>query len=604
MKKSSLLSLLTTMALLVALVTGCGAPAAESTPPASDSTPTQSAEQTDTQAADLVLKNGEIQTLATDDQVAQALAVKDGVITFVGSDADVEAYIGADTQVIDLEGGYVTPGFIDAHTHDVQAIVVQMFQCYLTETEPTVEAYQAALKEFAEANPDMEVITGGSLNLNAFENGIPTAQWIDEVVSDRPVMLSDASLHGRCLNTKAMELLGVTKDTPDPAGGVIYRDAEGNPTGYFSDCQDLVAPLEGDGYSAEQYTEAFLVYQQHANELGITGINLGGNEIAQPDQWEALKALEESGQLNLRVNAIVWAGGESGAYNADTAAADVALLDQAQDMNSDFLRISQVKVKLDGVPEGKSAVLLEPYAEGAGMGDDFYGTLNGDPEGINAYVTAVNAAGYQVQIHAMGDGAVHAALDAYEQSLEANGPADYRNIITHVTLITDEDKQRMGEMDVIAAMQPMWFYYDPMFSPLEEQNFGSERFATEYLVRDMMDAGIMITGSADYPITEDNPLDAMEAGVTQCSPFSGEEDDEAFLRNPDQGATPLEALKWYTTNGAYQMKMEDLIGTIEVGKKADLTVLGANILTCDAKEINEAGVRYTISDGRIVYQNN
>lgn len=609
-KVQRLLAATLAVSMTTAMLTGCsGNPGSEtsdsetvqnSSSESEDSGETKNGNESD--SADLVLKNGEIQTLISDDDLQQAVAVKDGEIIFVGSDEDAEKYIGKETEVIDLDGNYVTPGLIDAHTHDVQAILTEMFQCYLSDEEPSIEAYQKVLKEFADANPDAEVISGGSIDLNAFKNGIPDASWIDEIVDDRPVILTDVSLHGRCLNTKAMEELNITKDTPDPQGGKIYRDADGNPTGYFSDCQNLVAPIDTVEYTKEQYKEAFLVYQEHANSLGITGIDLGGNELAQPDEWEVLNEMAESGELNLRVNSIVWAGGSERTYNADTAKADIQLLDDGQKFNSDFMKVSQMKVKLDGVPEGKSAVLLEPYAEGAEMGDSYYGTLNADPEKLNDYVAAVNAAGYQVQIHAMGDGAVHAALDSYENSVSENGEADYRNIVTHVTLITDEDKQRMADMDVIAAMQPMWFYYDPIFSPLEEQMFGSERFAEEYHIREMLDLGIVITGSADFPITEDNPLDGMEAGVTQCSPFPEEEDSKDYVRNADQTATPLEALKWYTTNAAFQMEMEDLIGTIEVGKKADFTVMGKNLLTCDPKEINEAGILYTISDGRIVFK--
>ncbi len=555
------------------------------------------------EAADLVLTNGTIQTMADDNAVVEALAVKDGSIVFAGTAADAEAYVGDATQTIDLEGAFVSPGFIDAHTHDVQAILAQMYQCYLTETEATVEAYQAAIREYAEANPDLEVIYGGAIDLNAFEGGAPTAAFIDEVVSDRPVVLYDASLHGRVVNTKALEVAGITSETEPPAGGMVYTDSDGNPTGYLSDATALLGDLDGMTYTADQYEEAFRAYQEHANSLGITGIQLGGNEVAAEDQWGVHKKLEQAGELNLRIGDTIWAEGYAdGGYNEEAAERDIAILDAAQDKNSDFVKINMLKMKFDGVPEGKSAYLLEPYDEAAEMDADYVGTLNGDATAIQDYVVAVNKAGYQVQVHAMGDGAVQVALDAYEYAVGQNGEGDYRNVVTHVTLISDDDKQRMAELGVIAAMQPMWFYYDPMFSPLEEQNFGSERFGTEYHIRDMVDAGITITGSADFPITEDNPLDGIEVGCTQCSPFEGEEDDDAYLRNADQTVDVMEALRWYTVNGAYQMKMDDLIGTLEVGKKADLVVLSQDITSCESKKINEATVLYTISDGRIVYQ--
>lgn len=602
-KKQKLLAVLLALTMTLALLPACGAGSAEGSasqagaPEASTPTEAESPEVPAADAADLVLTNGVVETMI-DGQEAEAVAVKGGEIVFVGTSAEAEAFIGADTQVIDLGGRMLMPGFIDAHTHDVQAIMVEKFQCFLTPLT-SIEEYQAKLKEFAEANPDMEVIVGGSIDLNLFENGVPTAQWIDEIISDRPVVFTDMSLHGRCMNTKAMEVLGVTKDTPDPQGGKIYRDADGNPVGYFSDCQALVGPLSKIEYTGEQYKEAFLEYQAHANALGITDIDLGGNEIEINEAWKALSELEASGDLTLRVLATKWA---SSPFNAESAKADVETMNAGQQYASDFLRMTQLKVKLDGVPEGKSAFLLEPYAAGAEMPADYVSELNGDANDIAAYTAEANAAGYQVQFHAMGDAAVRTALDAVDHSVERNGQGDYRNIITHVTLITDDDKIRMGKQGTIAAMQPMWFYFDPMFSPLEEQMFGTERFQTEYHIKEMEDAGIIITGSADFPITPDAVLPAIEAGVTQCSPFPGEEDSTDYLRNPDQGVSVMNALKWYTTNGAYQMRMEDCIGTIAVGMKADLVVLGKNILTCDVKEISDVSVDYTISDGRIVFE--
>ena len=264
----------------------------------------------------------------------------------------------------------------------------------------------------------------------------------------------------------------------------------------------------------------------------------------------------------------------------------------------------QVKFTVDGVPEGKSSYLLEPYAAAAGMDADYVSSPAASPEELKEFITAVNAAGYTVQTHCMGDASVKIAMDAYENSAKVNGNPDVRNKIAHVNLLTDEDVVRMAEYKVIAAMQPLWFYYDPFFSPLEEQMFGTERFQREYHIRDMIDAGVIITGSNDYPVTLDfAPLHAIEAGATQCSPYAGEDQDiETYTRNAAQAATVYEMLEMYTTNAAYGAFLDDRVGTIEVGKKADLVVLGDNLLTCDVKAISDVPVIYTISDGRIVYE--
>lgn len=271
---------------------------------------------------------------------------------------------------------------------------------------------------------------------------------------------------------------------------------------------------------------------------------------------------------------------------------------------SDFLNVRQVKFTLDGVPEGKSSYLLEPYAPTAGMDPDYVGTPAADQEQLNTFTALVNAAGYTVQIHSMGDASVQQSMNAFVYSEEQNGKLDVRNKITHANLMTDEDRQRMADHGIIAAMQPLWFYYDPFFSPLEEQMFGPERFASEYHIRDMLDAGIIITGSNDYPVTYDfAPLHAIEAGATQCSPYPGEDEQvDVYTRNADQAVTVYEMLEMYTSNGAYAAFLDDRVGTIEVGKRADLVVLSQNILTCDVKAISDTIVNYTISDGRIVYE--
>ena len=205
----------------------------------------------------------------------------------------------------------------------------------------------------------------------------------------------------------------------------------------------------------------------------------------------------------------------------------------------------------------------------------------------------------------MGDASVQLAVNSFEAAQEALGDLqkECRNKIAHVNLITDEDVQRMADLKVIAAMQPMWFYYDPFFSPLEELMFGTERFNREYHIREMLDAGMIITGSNDYPVTYDYaPLHAIEAGATQCSPYPGEDDQpEIFTRNADQAVSVYEMIEMYTTKSAYGAFFDDQVGTIEAGKKADLVVLGYNLLTCDVKAISDTPVVYTISDGRIVY---
>ncbi len=548
--------------------------------------------------ADMVLKGGVVETMV-DHAEAEALAVKDGEIVYVGDDAGAEAYIGENTQVIELDGRMVAPGFIDGHIHGAMPYLTEETELSLAGMEADLEGYKAAVSEFVEAHPDYDIYLIGSMDLKAFPESQAENSWLDEICSDKPIACTDVSLHGRLLNSKAIEMCGLTKDTPNPPSGNIYKDENGELTGYFSDCSDILTGLPEFEYTDEQRTEAFLKLQAEANSYGVTSFDSGGEDVMTP---ELLNDLYEEGKLNVRFN-----------YNffwpdASTEGAEGAIqyIEDNKQYESDFLNVRQVKFKVDGVPEGKSSYLLEPYDPAAGEAPDYVSSAASTQEDLTDFVVAVNTAGYTVQTHCMGDASVQMAVNAYEASQDALGDAqkECRNKIAHVNLVLEEDVQRMADLKVIAAMQPMWFYYDPFFSPLEEQMFGAERFASEYHIRDMMDTGLIITGSNDYYVTLDfAPLHAIEAGATQCSPYPGEDTQpDLYTRNADQAVSVYEMMQLYTTNAAYGAFLDDRAGTIEVGKKADLVVLGQNILTCDVTAISDTTVDYTISDGRIVYE--
>ena len=601
MKKKQFLACLLVLAMALGLFAGCSKTVETPTTAAPTAEPTTTEAPTPSQdAADLVLTGGTIQTMVGE-ETAEAVAVKDGIIVYVGDSEGAKAYIADSTQVIDLEGKFVSPGFIDGHTHDVQNLIIQGGIVYLNETDPDIELYKAALQAFVDEHPDATMIHGSGINLNAFPDSLPTNDWIDEICPDIPVYFSTVDLHGALLNTKALEICEITVDTEPVMNGNILKDANGELTGYLSDCGSMLGNLPEQERTPEMFWDAFLIYQAEANSYGITGINMGGTEMDAMVEWQTIDEMQKANELNLRINTPTWAGKP---FNQEEAQRLVAVLDEAQKFNSDFLNITMVKASMDGVPEAKTSALLEPYAPEAGEAPDYCGPEVTAQEDLNDFVATLNGAGYQVQVHAMGDASVRTAVNAYEYSIQQNGEGDYRNIITHLNLVTEEDAQRMGQMGIYAAMQPIWWFYDPMFSPLELQMLGPERYETVYHIRDLVDYGITITGSVDYPVTLDYaPLLGIETGVTMCAPYPGLEDDESFLRDADQAVTAMEMLQMYTINAAKQMRMEDKIGTIEVGKKADLVVLAENILTCEAKHISDVAVVYTISDGRIVYEN-
>ncbi|MCR5033999.1 MAG: amidohydrolase [Clostridia bacterium] len=551
--------------------------------------------------ATLILKNGTIQTMVGD-ETAQAVAVCGSEIIYVGDDAGAEAFAGEDTKVIDLEGKYVSPGFIDGHTHEVMYLIDEDTTFFFETVEPKLEVYKEAFAKFVAERPDNEMYYGNSLDMNAFPEGFVTNDWITEICPDKPVCITDMSQHCFLMNAKALEMAGIDRNTPVPDGANIFKHSDGEPTGFVADAMAFMGKLPARERTQKKYHDAFLKFQDTCNSYGITAVDIAGPTIPAEQAWEVFHDMEEAGELKVRVNCTIMSFTEA-VVNKERGREYVKLLDEGQKYNSDFQRVSQAKGIIDGVPEAKSARLMEPYAPEAGEAADYIGPVYIDPEDLKGFTEVVNGAGYQVQIHAMGDGGVHYALDAYEHSWKVNGEGDYRNMIAHVTLIKPEDVKRMAELKVIGTMQPLWWYYDPNFSPLEEQNFGTERFKTEYHIREMMDAGIMITGSMDYPVQPDyRPLAGIQVGATQSSPYPGQCDDPAYVRNADQAVTAREMLECYTTNGAFEMKMEDLIGTIEVGKKADMVVLEQNILDCPVKTISETKICCTIMNGEVVYE--
>ena len=595
-------ALMLSLLLLAGMLAGCGAQPETPAEPTAEPTAEPVAEPA-ADAADLVLTNGTIQTMVSEDDTAEAVAVKNGEIVYVGTSEGVKDFIGEGTNVIDLAGKYVTPGFIDGHIHAPGPYLTRETVLSLMEYGADLEAYKAAAKEFVDSHPDYDIYLIEAFDLKAFPDSIPENSWLDEICADKPIKCTDVSTHGALLNTCAIEMCGITKDTPNPPKGVIYKDSAGELTGYFSDCNTILGDLPSFNYTEEQYAEAFKAFQSEASSYGLTGIDSGGNldNFDLGFETKVFHTLEAAGELNLRINSNFFFFAP---LNAERAQTVIDTIRENEKYASDFLNVRQVKFTVDGVPEGKSAFLLEPYDEAAGMDADYVSSPAASPEELKEFITAVNAAGYTVQTHCMGDASVKIAMDAYENSAKVNGNPDVRNKIAHVNLLTDEDVDRMAEYKVIAAMQPLWFYYDPFFSPLEEQMFGTERFEREYHIRDMIDAGVIITGSNDYPVTLDfAPLHAIEAGATQCSPYAGEDQDiETYTRNAAQAATVYEMLEMYTVNAAYGAFLNDRVGTIEVGKKADLVVLGDNLLTCDVKAISDVPVIYTISDGRIVYE--
>lgn len=544
--------------------------------------------------ADIVIRGGVIQTMTAEGDTAEAVALGGNEILYVGSAAGVEAFIGAGTKVLELEGGMVTPGFMDGHIHAPGNWVTTLYEIDLSEGS-TIEEYRTIIADFITAHPDDEAYVGNPFMVNAFEqedgtNPGPNKALLDELCPDKPILLRDVSYHSAWVNSKALELAQVTAETPDPTGGIITKDAEGNPTGYLIDAAaDMVAAFVTVEHTDEEYQAAIDKYQQDASRYGLTGIT----NLSDVDP-RFFAELEKKGELNLRMRILPTI------IPGTTVEDAVETVQNLKQYDCDLISTGTAKIFSDGVTEGGSAVMLEPYTEAAGKGSDWRGESVWDLQEFTDMVVALDKAGVQVHTHAIGDGAVRHTVDAYERAVQENGERDdRRNTITHVCAVTDEDVQRIADLDIICAMQFLWMYRDSLCE-LEVNYIGEDRALAMYPVKNMLEAGCFISGASDGPVTGYAPLDEIEVAITRNSPFKGEEDTDMH-RWPEQAITPYQALEAYTKNVAFENYMEDQVGTIEVGKKADLVVLDQNILTCDPKAISDTTILYTISDGRIVY---
>lgn len=593
MKKTSKLILFLLSLALILSAAGCGG--GGTTPPSQEPSSTPEAKT----GADLVLKNGQIQTMVSENDVAQAIAIQGNEIIYVGDDAGAESFVGDNTEVIDLAGQFVSPGFMDGHLHGPEPYYEEMFQICIPEGTATNEEYLAIIKEFVDSHPDMDVYTGGPFMQNAYmqpdgSNPGPQKEDLDAICADKPIMIRDISHHAMWVNSKALEMGGITKDTPDPDGGRIVRNADGEPSGLLTDAgAGLVTSVVKVEYSLENMVEAYRAFVKNCNAYGITGfadINTHGEEILHA---QALGTLDKEDALSLRTKFLVWA--DIGMKYEGVK----KLLDEVAKYESDMLKTGTVKISYDGVTEGGTAVMIEPYLESAGKGSDWYGTIDWPDDEFFNLVSDLNKNGYQSHVHAIGDKAVQKTLDAYEYSREQNGDLDSRNSIVHVCAITDADIKRAADLKVVNNLQFLWMYADPLYE-LEAAFVGTERAMAFYPTKNMMEAGCIISGGSDGMMPSYNPLLHIEAGVTRNSPYPGEEDTDMY-RWKEQALTAYQMLEIYTKNVAYQNHMDDVIGTIEVGKLADLVVLSDNILKVDPKQISDTQIVYTISDGKIVY---
>lgn len=539
--------------------------------------------------ADLVFTHGPVHTGDPARTRASALAVTGERITAVGHD-EVHELIGPGTEVVDLRGKVLLPGFQDAHIHAVFG-GTELAECDLTGTVG-VEDYLTRIKEYADAHPDRPWITGGGWSMESFEGGTPTRQLLDSVVPDRPVYLINRDHHGAWANSRALELAGLTRDSADPADGRIEREPDGTPSGTLQEgATGLVSRLVPPSTPAARLA-GLLRAQELLHSLGITGWQdamlgvYGGN----PDPSDAYLAAARAGTLTARVNGALWWDRERGAEQIDE------LVERRRTLAHGRFRAGSVKIMQDGVAENFTAAMTAPYLDGCGCATANAGLSFIDPVALRSYVTRLDALDFQVHFHALGDRAVREALDAVEAAVEANGRRGNRHHLAHLQVVHPDDMERFARLGAIANIQPLWAAHEPQMDELTIPFLGPERASWQYPFGSLLRAGATLAAGSDWPVSSPDPLAGLHVAVNRKEP--GTADERVFL--PEQRLDLTTAVAAYTAGSAH-VNGHDETGTLLPGMLADLVVLDRDVFTAPAEEIAEARVHSTYVGGTRVY---
>ncbi|MEE1740878.1 amidohydrolase [Streptomyces sp. BE147] len=538
--------------------------------------------------ADLVLTGGPVLTMDPARTRATTLAVTGDRITAVGHD-EVRELIGPRTEVVDLAGRLLVPGFQDAHIHPVTA-GLELAQCDLTDTRTAADTI-AAVRAYADRLPEQEWITGGGWSMDAFEGGAPTRDLLDAVVPDRPVHLVNRDHHGAWVNSRALELAGITRDSPEPADGRIERDGRGEPTGLLQEgAMDLVARLTPRSTPADRLA-ALLRAQRILHGYGITAWQdaIIGSYGSMDDAADAYLTAARDGSLTARVAGALWWDRERGAEQIPE------LVARRAELSAGRFRAGSVKIMQDGVAETGTAALLTPYLDACGCATANSGTSFIDPVALRGYVTELDALGFQAHFHALGDRAVREALDAVEAARAANGRRDTRPHLAHLQVVHPDDIPRFRELGATANIQPLWAAHEPQMDELTIPFLGPERAALQYPFGALLSAGATVAAGSDWPVSSADPLHGIHTAVNRITP-GGE--GPAFL--PGQRITLTSAIAAYTAGSAHVNHLDDT-GSLRAGALADLVVLDRDPYAGPADEIGATRVLRTYVGGRKVH---
>jgi len=544
------------------------------------------------QPADTVLTNGRIYTVNVAQPWVDSVAVRDGHYVYVGDAAGVDPYAGEGTEIIDLQGRMVMPGINETHAHSWQGGRKELFECNFPFTA-TPEEIADIVTNCAQLNPESGWITGGQWTSDFFiNNDIESPrEWLDAVSGDLAIYFEDDATHNAWVNSKALEIAGIERETPDPPGGTFVRDENGVPNGIVLETAKPVIESFIPDWTHEQNVASLAKAVELANSFGLTGIH---EARTPPHISHAYQQLDQEGLLT--AHAITDLQTPRGKRDQSF---DVApLIEISEQYSSEHVHTRFAKIFLDGVPTAsRTAVMIEPYLTTEEYPEVTRGHLLIPQGELTEDLIKLDAAGFTVKMHAAGDGAVRAALDAIEQVRQTNGMSDLRHEIAHAGYIHPDDVPRFAELNVTADLSPYLWFPRPIIDSIA--GAVGERAQYYWPIKDLLDSGANVAIGSDWPSVAEsmNPWPAIEAMVTRRNPYI--ESDAALW--PEQAISLDQALKIFTLDGALAFRLEDKTGSIKVGKSADFIVLNQGIFEIPVERVSETFVLKTYFEGRLVY---
>ena len=522
---------------------------------------------------------------------ATAVAVRGGRIVAVGSDDEIRDLAGSQTETVPLGGRPLLPGFQDAHVHPAFAGIT-MLRCDLDGAED-LDGALARIRAYAQAHPDREWIDGSGWRMEWFPGGTPSRELLDRVVPDRPVYLTNRDGHGAWVNSRALELAGLTVLSHDPADGRIERGADGEPQGTLHEGAALLVGRLVPAPTFAEQLRGLLLAQQHLHSLGITAWQdaIVGEYLGSPDPLPAYLAAARDGTLTARVEGALWWDRSRGGEQLDD------LLDRRQQGQAGRFRAGTVKIMQDGVAENFTAGMIDPYLDSCGCQSGTSGLSYVDPADLAEQVSRLDIAGFGVHVHAIGDRAVREALDAFDAARASNPVSRGRHHIAHLQVLHLDDIPRFAELSVTANMQALWAAHEPQMDELTIPFLGPERAARQYPFASLLRAGARLAAGSDWAVSSANPLEGIHVAVNRALP-DAEPGAEPLL--PGQALTLAEALAAYTAGSAYVNHLDET-GAVAPGYLADLVVLDRDPFTGPPGEIASTTVALTYVEGQQVF---